>query len=297
MRNKDNSIPDYEYLRNMDTAQLQALLEQESFLSDDDSFDAELVKRIVTVLDERDPIFDDFNAEDSLRLFNDEILPELEKEKSDSELAAGGIIRKRSRRRMKTLLIAAVFVGLLGVMFAAGAMGSDFWSHIINWGKETFQIGSSMEASSEAPSENPNEGEGTAVVGNTSSYKTYDEAMKAFSISILVPNWVPEGFGISDIQTSETPHSITLTALYECEDKILLFNAVMYDTSGAEYVFEKDDGSGETVVINGIEHYFMTNLEQKRAVWIKDNCVYSISGNVTFDDLEKMLNSIYEGEK
>jgi len=46
---------------------LQTLLQQESFLSDDDNFDVELIRQIVAILDEREPAFENFDVAASLK--------------------------------------------------------------------------------------------------------------------------------------------------------------------------------------------------------------------------------------
>ena len=46
---------------------------------------------------------------------------------------------------------------------------------------------------------------------------------------------------------------------------------------------------------DGIEHYIMTNNRQINAVWTNKNYECSIGGDISEDELRKMIDSIYEG--
>ena len=100
-----------------------------------------------------------------------------------------------------------------------------------------------------------------------------------------------------NIEKAISYHRKSFIVLYQADNKVLMFNVVMYSSNDATYSYEIDEGDGETITINGINHYLMTNLEQNRAVWVNDNLVYSINGNISKEDLIKMLNSIHEGEE
>jgi len=294
----------YEYLKKIDTGKLQTLLQQESFLSDDDNFDVELIRQIVVILNEREPAFENFDVAASLKAFKEEMIPELNKEKLKDGNIDTLYVRnvthwRRSKRRVTTLLIAAVVTILLGSTLIASAMGYNFWEYVINWGKETFQIGTQVEVTNDPKTSETQQatvGEGSISMGSDSSYQSVEDAVKALNVSILIPNWIPDGYEFVQADISQTAQRKSMIASYQSEDKALMYNAVIYNSIDAAYSYEKDETSGETITANGVDYYFMTNLEQNRIVWIRNNVVYSINGYVTKDDLVKMLNSIYEGD-
>lgn len=141
------------------------------------------------------------------------------------------------------------------------------------------------------------DGEAATRMIDPGSYHTIDEAIGALDISILTPNWIPDGFSLSKVETSVTPMHKGITVLYQNKGKVLMYNATVYSSNKASSAYEMDEDSGEVMVINDLKHYFMSNIEQVRMVWISDECVYSINGNITKDEIVQMLNSIYEGER
>jgi len=292
-------------LRNLDTSRLQAMLQQESFLSDDDNLNEGLVMHIVDILEEREPVFDNMDVNTSLEKFKTEIIPKIEKDLSividSGEVYKNGrpeAPRKvYGRHRIAIVPLAVILTVIIGSTAIANVAGFDLWRYVVNWGKETFRIGTGLEVSEETEVTRPVDGEAAVDMINPGSYRTIDEAIGALDISILTPNWIPDGFSVSKVETSETPMHKGITILYQNEGKALMYNAAVYSSNASASVYEMDEGSGEVLVINDIEHYFMCNMGQIRVVWIKDECVYSINGNISKDEIVKMLNSIYEGER
>ena len=46
--------------------------------------------------------------------------------------------------------------------------------------------------------------------------------------------------------------------------------------------------------VNGVAHYLMSNNETRMATWTNANVEVLIQGDLEFEDLEKMIDSIYE---
>jgi hypothetical protein len=187
----NNKSDKYAYLNSLDTAKLQALLQQESFLSDDNDFDAELVKRITAILDERDPITDVPDSEASLKQFKEEIISELNKEQkinSKSEAIQSPVLIKprKFRRRFRFILAAAIVSILLGSTLVASAFGYKLWEYVFSWGKETFQIGTGAQVTA-GPVITPSPKNG-ANNAKPNKFKSIDEAKKALNVYVLVPN-------------------------------------------------------------------------------------------------------------
>ena len=294
-------IDKYEYLKNMDTVKLQALLQQESFLSDDDNFDIELIQHIMAILDEREPIFEDFEVDSSLKSFKDVIVPKLNMKKNTNSVTyistvKNTINRKFAKSRFAIAFLTAIIIIVLGSTFATSAIGHDFWRYVINWGKGTFHISSGAEVTDGPKVSGAAKSEGTINMGAVSSYQSVESAAKALKVSILIPKWIPDGFEFNKAEISDTPQRKSIGALYKFDEKVLMYNIIIYESSKASYSYEIDEGSGDTVTINGVQCYVMTNFEQAQVVWVDGNSVYSLSGNTSKENLIKMVKSIYEGE-
>lgn len=300
----------YEHLKDMDTAKLQALLQQESFLSDDDDFDDATIRMIVDILEEREPSFEELDVEASLRRFKAEVIRNLDKEEAHGTHGEAKTpedeapllrsleapAQRYLKRRPAVILAAAILTVLLGSTAVAGAMGYDVWTYIVNWGKEALRICTGMDLTREHGTAGRTEGSGTTRLIEPEVYKTYDEALKALDISILTPVWIPDGFTLTSIEATESPLRKGIVALYQNNEKVLMYDANIYNSRNSSSAYEMDEGSGETLIINNIEHYFMTNEGQICVTWVKDQCVYSINGDITKKEVIKMLNSIYDGE-
>ena len=295
---KEVSIDKYDYLKKMDTAKLQTLLQNESYLTDDTSFDFELVQNIVAILDERDPTPIKIDAEASYSTFMDGIDASVTNYSEDIAKNTGVGDKhisqtpnlKRSRRSIKFLLAAVIIMTLLGCTVIAGAFGFNLWEYVINWGKETFQIGDSADISGDTNSDS------SAEISPSSQYSSPEDAAKEINQKILMLDWIPDDFGFVNAEVSKTAQKESMVLLYQRNTDVLMYNVTAYDQSDATYSYEKESDGGETIVINGIECYFMPNIDQNQVVWVSENCVYSINGNVTKEELIKMVKSIYEGD-
>lgn len=292
----------YDYLRDMDTERLKALLQQESFLSSDENYDAELIQQIMNILEEREPILADLDVEASLKAFKADVVSSINVNGSNINDCSNAeqpshTIKRRTGRSFRYVLIAAVLATLLGSTVIAGAFGINFWEYVINWGKETFQIGEGAVVTSGPEVIESSEGDTTIDMGETNSYLSSKEAFDAFGISVMLPSWIPDGFEFIAGDFSENPLSKSINMLYQCGDRVIMINVVTYESGDdAVYSFEKNENSGETVTVNGIEHYLMENVEQYQAVWMDGDSVCSINGTISKEEITRMIKSIYEEE-
>jgi len=291
----------YDYLKEMDTARLQALLQQESFISDDDSFDDELIRSVVDILEEREPVYGELDIKASIYRFKSEVVPKLNTEISVADDAFGSNVKRPDRvnkkRKLLITVIAAIFLFLLGSTAIAGAMGYDFWEFVISWGKDTFIIGTEMKIAETPEVLSPVEGSSTIRNAETGNYQTIEEAAQALGITVLTPDWMPDGFELTKAETLETPMNKGIIALYQYDDKVLIYNVSAYFDKAPSSAYEMDEGSGEVLKINNIDHYIMTNSGQMSAVWIRDKYVYSMNGDVSREEIIKILKSMYKGEE
>lgn len=300
VNNNDNRLA---CLRSLNTAKLQAMLQQESFFGSDDRLDVDLIQHILEILDEREPIVEEPDAELSYKVFKEEIIPQLKKEKAEANPASltqvSAAPRRGSvRRRIAVVLIAAIVSLLLGGTLVASAFGQNIWSSFIRWGKDTFQIGPEVQITS-GPSTDPSpeiSAESTISLLEPEEYQSLDEAIEAMGPEVLALKWIPDGFELKRAMVTKGRQVESLTALYKAGDSVLIYDVSFYFTGNASFSYEIDENSVEPINISGNTCYIVSNLDKKGIIWIDKEVVYNIFGNVDRDTLIKMVESIYEGD-
>ena len=92
--------------------------------------------------------------------------------------------------------------------------------------------------------------------------------------------------------------SVKLLATYQAGTKNIVITIRQYSApSGVGSItFEKDAAEVISYEKDNIMHYIMANNERLTATWIAgEKIVCSISGNLTIEQIEHMIDSIYEG--
>ena len=254
---------------------------------DDEDFDPELIDAYLEALGRNEPIASDFDAEESLAAFHEKHALLLEQTDPAGEFS-DTIPRTVRHRHFRTArLIAAVVVVTLTCMIAAQALGYDVFGTIARWTEETFHFTSSDQTETGMPEE----------ASDGMEYESLQEALDAYSISeSIAPTWYPANFKMSEIKILSTSIDLKFRATYEAEEKFIAVTIWQYESAEAagREAFEKDDLTVSTYKSGGVTHYLMTNEGQMKAAWTNQNMVCSISGDLSEDELKKMLDSIYE---
>ena len=58
---------------------------------------------------------------------------------------------------------------------------------------------------------------------------------------------------------------------------------------------EKDDGEFDVRNINGVDYYILSNVDNRNVTWTVDNLQVVISGSLSDDEINSMIDSINEG--
>ena len=184
--------------------------------------------------------------------------------------------RKSWRRGL--VAAAAVLVLVVGIPMTAGAIsGGDLWQIIVNWTKDTFVISGTEQLPTE---EQPK------------VYETfYEEVYAETGISGLVPTWIPEEFELAEIERTEQPGRIAYRAWYVRDEQYLRLMVQTHLPEEATHI-ERDDTPVESYTENGVDYYIVHNGSRMTAVWIKDGYECLISGDVTREEMEQMLESV-----
>ncbi len=176
------------------------------------------------------------------------------------------------RKLLHTALIAAAVVAAMVIItVSASAVGINIWGWVPVWNDSTFKFMPEEAVSEDIP-----------------------KVLKQLGIEKpLFPTWLPDGFVIDEQQIqSEKPifilssylnknQTITIT-IRESTDRINIGTA------------EKNAGDPEVYPVGDISHYIFTNYNQTIATWRVDELLIRITGDITSEEMVRIINSIYE---
>lgn len=286
---------DYSGFDRMSTEMLEEILRGDFELSSDEESDMDAILYIMEVIAKRKkkesrgrP-----DAEQAWNIFNEnyrsnDAVPWYEDDDdkdcaAKSETAEQTTVKKKRRLSRRVMGIAASVVIIIGCTFlTADAFGYNIWQIIAQWTTETFGF-SSGEGDLEIDSED----------GISTQYKSLQEALDTYRITEkVVPTWIPKGYALVSIEVTESPEVTYFVALYQSEDDQMF---IKINHSHEDYrAFEKDGSAMETLEVQGIVHYIMSNFEDERVVWINGENECSITASVSRSEIKRMIQSIYE---
>ena len=171
-------------------------------------------------------------------------------------------------------MLAILFVGSV----TAQAFGLNIWEAVVKWTQETFHFG---EWGSSTNVDIP--------------YTSLKEALEKGKVSAsLSPTWIPDGYDLVDINVECKPLQIAYRAKYTKGEQDLIITVQDY-LDGIPVYVEQSEGLVEEYEVAGVTYYLFENHEFSRAVWLYDSYECDISGEVTIDELKKMIDSIQKG--
>lgn len=205
-------------------------------------------------------------------------VPDMDEE-TDSRPADSSRItsKKKASRSLRTVLIAAVLI----VALCTTAVGKGLFRTIADWTRETFTF------------RDGEENEGTPDV-----FISLQDRLREYSELQLAPTWAPDGTEKLDgVTATKQANKTRFMANYQTPDGEFCIVIILYDTKPEQYMFlyEKGDSSVvEEYIAGGIVHQIVRNEETNTAVWAYDTAECSIHGDLSIDELKRMIDSIYE---
>ena len=200
-------------------------------------------------------------------------------------------ISMRGRRFLGRMAsIAAAIALLIGIMTAtANAMGIDLWGVIAQWTKDTFTfVTESNAGDEETPDPDTFEGE----------YADLQAALDAYGITEkLAPTWIPDDFTLESVFVYEkiADYSTVFWANYKFGKKTISIQINMYQNPPVKKhtTWQRDDIDIKKEEIENCTFYIMQNVEKECAMWGIGPFECSINGDVSLEELIKMIESIF----
>ena len=275
--NQGRESRDFSRYDSMETAELEELLRFDADAQKGTEPDAELMLYVLEVLNKRNRINEVIgdSTQETFESFMQDYFPEdvhIERPSARKSL--------RWVRRLTTAAAAVLVFVMLGTV-TANAFGFNIWRAVAVWAQETFHFEMGAKVDTEDPEPTSN-----------LEYKTMEEMIyKLEKVSGIVPTWIPEGFVLSELITDENPVQKNYIAVYKNGDKNLKITIRSHQEAYPEQI-EQGEGDSKVEIINGIEYHYFPNLDQNQIAWINGSYECYISGDVTVEQLEKMVNSI-----
>ena len=188
-------------------------------------------------------------------------------------------VEKRPRRKRGFLRVAmtaaAMIVIIVAATLTASAFGYDLWGWVPKWNRDVMSFG----------------GEDNEV------NEFYDSSPIVLALDHLgidepvYPHWLPERFKL-DFSLAETD-PIFLHEIYSNGGfhlSITIESASRFDSG----VYEKDNSGPIDYRVNDHLHYILADNDQYTAIWKTDTLCVMIMGNISLEEIERIIDSVYE---
>jgi hypothetical protein len=205
---------------------------------------------------------------------------------------------KTQRKRRIKKLFGQIAAGLILVFLMSSTVASAFGYNLIqiatDWGKDTFHL--SVQNQPDGQNDNINK-------ADRKTFASIEEVFKDVAAKPLLPGWVPDGFAFKYAEKFSRSDNINVVLYYQNNaNEVIVFDYSIYTDKAAagtsfaqEYDFEKDDSMVEVYKKDNLPHYIFPNLDRVQAVWSSSNVIYNISGDVSADEMKKIIDSVNGG--
>lgn len=287
----------YPGLDKLSTEELEKLLRQDIEADSEEVPDIAYISAILEVIHERRALeaeqesvdveaawqnFQQFYREDPLSLQNDSPRPEPSPHPRRSEQKAKS---KKQGGWRRLLPIAAIVAVLVCGSMAASAFGFDLFELFAGWNSEHFQFVSPWRT------------EETDEQGAEDPFRQLRLAVAELTDADIVPKWSPSGTqAIAHMSQEIMSDGTRISVTYEYNNGRFNFVIYLYEIPQEETaIYQKDDETMVEYPQSGIIHYIMNNNGKNMAAWQNGNIEVMIQGDLSTDELEKMIDSVYEG--
>ena len=263
--NGNCSAQKLEHLREKSEQELLDELTQTMKWSDQE-VDLDAIDAYLKVLEEKDPMPEQKKPEEALAAFKAKhalLLKKVSKKHTHGKTTPAP--RQNNNHRISRGLVAAVLAAALSCTVIASASGIDIFKSIARWTKDIFHFSPAQFTETQSSP--------TSV-----TYATLSEALEENAVDpSVLPTWYPSEYQCTEVYCSITIHRFT-TAL-----------------KASQSFLEKDDGEFDVRNINGVDYYILSNVDNRNVTWTVDNLQVVISGSLSDDEINSMIDSINEG--
>lgn len=234
-------------------------------------FDPGYLEELLSILQECDPVEAEFDP-----------AVEIRKLPLNPEVAHGARTTGRGIKIWRIIEIAAALVVLLAI--AAGAGGFDVFDWLRKENAETVSFGAE------------NSGEMNLQIESATGDQEYDSlqaALDAYGITAAIcPTWIPEDYHIVSIDVLVDGEVARFLGAYESDERGRISIQFTRFQGNSAMITSEIEPDGEIYERNGIVYYLFHNLERNKCHWSNEGFMCVINGNLTFDEIKQMIDSI-----
>ncbi|MBQ8830221.1 MAG: DUF4367 domain-containing protein [Oscillospiraceae bacterium] len=273
----------FDELDNMTTEELERIVDEDAQKSVKEQMDEDTLLYILGLIEIRGSYDETMpDVEDARIEFLKEYL-EIDDEKQEKEP-----VHKKNWgvSILKTACIAVVTtVVLLAATVTAAAAGYDPYKEIVEWTEEVFSL-----PKGDRYVKVPASSAGEHVAPSLESVQKH---LYTYGISgDVVPSYFPEGYSFRDydgIMGWNMSCRITVS-----NGKHSIYLQYYLNTYGVDRTYAKDDREPEIYEAGGITHYILTYNGEYKVIWRNGQTECAIYGVDSYEELIKIINSIYE---
>lgn len=178
---------------------------------------------------------------------------------------------QRHRGVLRVGLIAAI-VAVLVVAFTVTALACSFFGWIPKWNDEVLSFESET-------TEKP-------------YMESVPDLLKRLGITEpLYPTWLPEDFVKIKSKIVEKP--LFLSEKFQGDDRSLSIT-IYPNTASGTTDYQKEGASPVEYTVGNAAHYIFENTNEVSAVWNTEEYTTLIVGNISTDEMQKIIDSVYE---
>ena len=140
-------------------------------------------------------------------------------------------------------------------------------------------------------------GKNDLAVGETRIYETPEEMLADLNIrGYVLPTWLPERFSLQLCEATKCEAGIDLRVIYTAHTGRLALKW-WQDPNRDTLSIEKDQKDVLSLFVHSVEHYIFYDGESgmEKAVWNNGDFGCRMMGNVSQEELERIVKSVYGG--
>ena len=268
------------------TAELEELLALEATDLDAEP-NADFISTVLEVIAEGESVQDNETTEKAWEDFREYYSLRKQEEETDNNEEAPHDHRRKTEHRQRSPKISCVIrigviAAVLTVLLGGTVFGWSFFRAVADWTEETFYFLT---------------GQAKTIPENQSAFNLLQLSVKRKTDALAVPKWAPRDASANGLpKENERTDRFIVRAGYTVETREFSIQIIIHDMPPETYdvTYQKDATIEEEYIAGGISHYIVGNNATISTMWVNGCVEGHIQGELTLDEMRKMIDSIYE---